>query len=357
MTMKALSALRIAIISTTLLFTLNSCKTTTVSLQVIRPADINLGDHIQNVVVVNRTYPSREDKVLNILEGMLTGEGIGTDRRATEETIRSMVETMRNSPRFKLVQPSTTGLEGTGTGAFPVPLSWTIVNDICQRSNADALITLEAFDSDSRVAFQNATRRQKNKEGVMVDVPVVRANMQMNITNGWRIYDAQRQVIIDEYRGNDFLNFNGEGPTQPDALNRLPTKMNALMRTSTHVGVRYGNRISPMWTRVSRTYYKKGNDELIKAGNRAARGNWDRASEIWRVQAEERDPKIAARAAYNMAVYCEYNGRPDLALEWADKAIRINSLKRARNYKAVLRTRIENDKRVKEQMRSVSEEQ
>ena len=328
-----------------------------VSIRVLNPADNTFPDHIRKVVVVNRTYPDEEGKVLNVIEGMLTGEGVGTDRRATEECIRGMIETMLQSPRFDLVRPSTTTLKGSGTGAFPETLPWEVVQRICEESGADALITLEAFDSDSRVAFRNVVVKEKQRDGRVLDVPYVDSDMRMIVTNGWRIYDYKSRRIIDEFRADDFLNFNGRGRVQQEALANLPPRFDALMRTGFHAGKQYGHRISPMWGRVSRSYYKKGSEDLQRAARYAEKDKWEEAANIWRNLTKSQENKVAERASYNMAVFCEVQGRLDLAIEWANNTYQDYGLKKARDYSRTLKARMNRDRKAQEQMGNPQEEQ
>ena len=63
---------------------LSSCVTSSVILDVQRPADITVSQDIQNVVIVNRSRPSKENLTGNIVEGLISGEGIGHDRNGAE---------------------------------------------------------------------------------------------------------------------------------------------------------------------------------------------------------------------------------------------------------------------------------
>ena len=49
-----------------------------------RPADITVSQDIQNVVIVNRSRPSKENLTGKIVEGLISGEGIGHDRNGAE---------------------------------------------------------------------------------------------------------------------------------------------------------------------------------------------------------------------------------------------------------------------------------
>lgn len=335
---------------------LSACMSST-SLQVLKPAEITLEENIINVGVINRTYPTKQNQAWNIIEGVLTGEGIGTDRRGSDATVDGMIDIMSQSPRFKLMRLDIDNLKGSGTGQFPEPLSRDKIKEICERNNLDALITLEAFDSDSRVNFVPITIRTKVSKDVYKDLPGIRADSRMNITAGWRVYNYKSEIISDEYRYTDFLSFSGQGYTQPEALAGLPSKFDALIKTGFHTGQRYGRRITPLWVTESRQYYTKGSDELKTAGRKAKSGNWESASEIWKKEALNKEKKIAGRACYNMAVFAETRGNFDIALEWSQKAYGDFGNKKARSYTYLIKRRMQDRKVLQQQMAPVDKQQ
>ena len=51
----------------------SSCSTSSVVVNIQRPADITLSQDIQNVVLVNRSRPSKHNLAANIVEGLVTG--------------------------------------------------------------------------------------------------------------------------------------------------------------------------------------------------------------------------------------------------------------------------------------------
>ena len=335
---------------------LTACMSST-SLQVLRPADITLEDNIINVGVINRTYPTKKNQAWNIIEGVLTGEGIGTDRRGSDAAVDGMINVMSQSPRFKLMKLDIDNLKGSGTGQFPEPLTRAKINEVCQRNNLDALIALEAFDSDSRVNFSPITIRTRVSRDVFQDLPGFRADSRMNVTAGWRIYNNKSEVISDEFRYNDFLMFTGQGLTQQEALGALPPKFQCLVNTGYHSGEIYGRRITPLWVTESRSYYRKGNDELEKAGRMVRSGNWESAAEIWKKEALNKDEKMAGRASYNMAVFCETRGNFDIALGWCQKAYGDFGNKKARPYSDLIRRRMQDRQLLQKQMAPVDKQQ
>ncbi len=65
-------------------FIFSGCKSTTY-LQIMRPAAVTVPQNIKAIALVNRTVP--EKKGLNIIEGVLTGEGIGQDREGVQKAM------------------------------------------------------------------------------------------------------------------------------------------------------------------------------------------------------------------------------------------------------------------------------
>jgi hypothetical protein len=348
--------LSLALYSLLLAMILSACTSSTY-LQVLKPAEITLEENIINVGVINRTYPTKENKAWNIIEGVLTGEGIGTDRRGSEATVDGMMDIMSQSPSFKLMRLDIDMLKGSGTGQFPEPLSADKIQEICERNNLDALVALEAFDSDSRVNFTPIVIRTKVAKDVYKDMPGLRAESRMNITVGWRIYNYRSKIISDEYRYTDFLAFSGQGYTQNEALSNLPSKYDALFKTGFHTGQRYGRRITPLWVTESRQYYTKGSDELKVAGRKVKSGKWEDAAEIWKKEALNKEKKIAGRACYNMAVFSETRGNFDIALEWSQKAYTDFGNKKARSYMALIRSRMRDRQVLQQQMAPVNKQE
>ena len=118
---------------------MSSCSTSSVFVNIQRPADITISQDIQNVVVVNRSRPSKENLAGNIVEGLFTGEGIGADGKGSEYCVKGLADMLNSSERFTLKNSGAIELKGTGTTSFPVPLDWNEVKSICGSYDGDAL--------------------------------------------------------------------------------------------------------------------------------------------------------------------------------------------------------------------------
>lgn len=335
--MKSLKKTQLAlIVATALLFT--SCATTSLNINVLQPAQINLPQSIQKIGIVNRSLPSKDSKWNNILEGALTGESIKVDKMGSESCIKTLAEKLNEAPRFSAVTIYGLSLGGTGTGSFPLPLDKDQVSSICRQYEVDALVVLETFDSD--IALRQGSRmveRTINDRKVMVKEFFAETNIDVN--SGWRIYDGTKLVIVDENAFTDGKSYSGAGDTPEKALGQLPDKKSAITDAAINSGAQYARRISPTWKAVSRQYYSKGHPELELAAKSVKKNNWDPAIEIWNRLSQDPDNEVAGRACYNMAVASEMDGNLDIALTWAEKSSVQHNNKKATEYIKIIKSR------------------
>ena len=327
----------------------SSCITSNIAVNIQRPADITVSQDIQNVVIANRSRPSKENLTGNIVEGMISGEGIGTDRRGAESCIDGLIKMLDNSERFTLKNIDGIELKGTGTASFPIPLDWEIVQSLCAPYDADALIVLATFDSDSRSYVGNPVTRTRKKKGVKVKTLHYPAYRDITIESGWRIYDLKNKKIVDENKFAEYKQFSAWAKSPEAALLSLLSQGSAIRESGLVAGRQYGFRISPMWIKVRRTYFTGKHDDLKLAKKYVTKGDWDNAITIWKDLVNSADEKIAKRSAYNMAVASEIKGGLDAAIEWAKKAKNLGE-KKAYSYINVLNRRKIDKEKLKQQL-------
>lgn len=326
-----------------------ACSTSSVVVNIQRPADITIAQDIQNVVIVNRSRPSKHNLAGNIVEGLVTGEGIGSDRKGAEYCITGLSNMLASSERFVLKNAGGMELKGTGTSSFPIPLDWNQVKSICGSYDGDALLVLETFDSDSRMVVGAPVTRNRKVKGVRRKEILYPATLIMNIESGWRIYDVNKQRIVDENKFTEIKEFSAMGHTPDEAIMNLPSKRRAIKDAGLFAGRQYGFRISPIWIKVNRLYYSGKFDELKSAKKYIKQGDWDSAIEIWMPLTSDNDMKLARRSAFNMALASEIKGGLNAAIDWAKKAQELGE-KKAYNYINVLNRRKMDEEKLKQQL-------
>jgi len=94
----------------------------------------------------------------------------------------------------------------------------------------------------------------------------------------------------------------------------------------------------------------RGSEKLVAAKKLAAENNWQAAAILWEEEVVNENPKIKAKACYNMAFYNEMNGKFEEAMEWVVMAYAHDENKYALTYMDVLRERIARNKIVEEQL-------
>lgn len=332
---------------------LGACTRNT-TLRVLQPAVLTLPEHITTVAMVDRSKPSNGWS--NFFEGLLTGEQIGQDRKSRQTAMEGLTNALTRTPRF---QVKSTGIELAGSkagGRMPAPLPWSEIDKICRDYGTDAVVTIESFDSDNARSARMVTETKKDKTGKKYTVTSYESQQRTSVRIGWRLYDPKRQVIVDEYVTDDFLERNGRGTTERASLNNLPAQIDVTRDVAFNVGIEYGARIAPIYINVSRAYYSKAKGykaTMKRAAQHVQTREIEKAAVLWKRvidQSATTNRKAAGRAAYNMAVAAEINGQIDLAIEWAQKAADAYGNKKARSYITMLKRRKYDDQKVATQM-------
>lgn len=330
------------------LITLGSCSKKHVNMSVLKPAPVSVQQHIQTIVIVNRTEP--ENKTLNTIEGVLTGEGLGEDRQGADQSLSSLNSTLTISPRFQ-AKRALEKYKGSGAGGvLPDPLPWKIVNALCTKYKADAVVALETYDSDFIITHSEKDVEEKDANGNVVMRHKFYAEGLASVKMGFRLYDPKSMTIADQHMFNDSRRWTGTGQNQTDALSHLINKSIAVQRVSERAGANYAARITPTNVNIARVLYKKGNGEISSGVRMADVQDWEGAIEKWEQAMQSNDEKTKGRASYNIAVGYEVLGYLQEAKDWAQKSYIDYNNKDAKRLVPSLDQRIRDDIRLQEQL-------
>ncbi len=285
--------------------------------QARRPAIIDIPSSIQSIVIIDRS--SQEKTSRNVIEEGLTGELFREDKIASQYAIDGLIEMLQSSGRFTVLISEKILHKKGGANEFPAPLLWTEIENICSEFKADAVISLELFDSDY----------------------IIPTNMAF-VSIGFRLYDPRSRKIIDQNKFRHEIAMGGHVNSIAGAINRLVEKTQAIRRVSYNAGYMYGERISPSWYTIVRQYYRKGKrDQNLKAGARMMEVNdWESAIELMNSAVETGKRKAKGRASHNLAVIYEIKGDLPEARKWAQTAWGNYNNKDSRSYSYILGERI-----------------
>ncbi|MBX2801309.1 MAG: hypothetical protein KTR31_26765 [Myxococcales bacterium] len=322
------------------------------SLEVLVPADVALPPNVTRIAVVDRSRPGNFGQgVLDTIEGALTNEDIAADRRGASEAVRGVAEVLRASPRFEVVVPRP-DRRRQDSSVFDRTMNFRTAKAICQPHGCQAVVSLEAFDSDSQVLVETETSVDRTSNGREIARTTFQAMRETRVVSAWRVYDLSSRSIVDDIRDHAVIDsWTEEGPTEAAAIASLPPVGDAVFQVGFDAGASYGVRIAPSFVWVTRSYYGGGDDRMKRAKRLVKANRWPAAAEVWQGVARKGSGKIAAKARYNLAVYNETRGRLNKALRRAKAAASVLSNNRSRTYVRILERRLRDAERLERQMR------
>lgn len=110
----------------------------------------------------------------------------------------------------------------------------------------------------------------------------------------------------------------------------------SFLGTMTDIGESVSQNFFDKWDRDTRSLYFLFGAQWQEAMIAASEFNWSKASEIWLEATSSTNDKVAACAAYNLAVACEMQDKKALSLEWLKYSEKRYPLDLVENYKQFL---------------------
>jgi tetratricopeptide (TPR) repeat protein len=292
---------------------------------------------------------SDKNKIMNVIDEVLSEKGPELDKEGGKESIRGVIDALMQNNRFTdVILLDGIDLRNPAPGVFPSPLSWEEIQKICNANHVDALFSLELFETNSKINYSAVPTTVKTPFG---DIPALEhhADMLTTVVSGWRIYDPQLRIILDEFTIPQTLTFSGSGVNPLAAAGALLNRKEAVRKTGYRAGQQYAGRLLSFRHRVYRDYYIKGSENFKIATRMARAGDWNEAALMWKKEIDNPNRNIQGRAFYNMAIISEINGDLDMAINWAKKAYEMDNNKLALRYIKILKYRKSQDYRLEQQ--------
>jgi hypothetical protein len=305
-------------------------------------AQINLGADVQKVLVVERVGAGNAgESVIDFAEGVLTGEGLEGDADTTSAAIQGVVDTLRTTGRFRVTDIRVAG-RGVDENLFGGTMAPKQVMKICEKSGCDAIIAIDALDTDTAASI---TMQRDPNFGPEFD-----GRADTTLTATFRVYESDGSLRDESRVRTATTTTVTDADTRAEAAAAVAVTPQVQTDLAYQAGAEYGARISPHAVVDSRRLYASG-DPGLKAGWKLAKAHdWKGATTAWREVAKSGDAKAAAKARYNLAVVKERRGNLEGAREFAKEAASSLSRPRTRDYVVTLNQRIANRERVERQM-------
>jgi hypothetical protein len=320
-----------------ILMSLLSCNTVReISIEVLVPAEVTIPEHIQSVAFVNRSYTpwlarNPKDTIARPPEDLYI-----LDTIINNKFFLGLFDALNSSPLFNLEDPITFQFRRSDSSRFPDPLSVENLRYITDSLYTDAIISLEGYRvSDSLTVWDQSNDIWLEPDYYFIEYKfdyIVEGTMQ------WRIYDGIYGILIDEFITTDTTEWTVYGDSE-GAINELPEVVDAYREYAYQRGYDFGMRVSPSWSQVRRFYFITGNKNIRKAGEFAYNGKWEEAAGLWKQEAGSADPEIAAKAAFNLALYSEKKDLLIPAIDWATRSYDLIQEKYTKTYIEILEKR------------------
>lgn len=345
---------RSLLMSTLVALAMCSSCTKNVSLTRLAPAEISIPNHVQRLLILDRTEP--ESKGVAIIEGILTGEAPFEVKNAIEATLATVQQELNTSPRYEVVRARERLKGGLFSQQFPQPLTWEQIDALCSAYGANGILALEKFSSDFVITDKKARIKKtvgEGKDATTVEVDGIYAEGVAQVQVGFRFYDPANRNIADHVDVGKTNLWSAEAETRAQALALMVDKVRATQIVGQMAGAAYARRVAPMYLTISRTFFHKSktNPALAYGARLAEVNKWEEAMDAWTTALDgENDEKTAARLAYNLAIGHEVLGNLELAHEWAGIAYTRYGLKKGRTYANDLTRQILANEQVRQQL-------
>ena len=343
------------LLSLSLMVALSSGCGAKLNLEILAPAQITVPDDIQTIAFVDRSRAKNVGQgILGALEGAVTGEAIGADTQGRKTAAAGLIALLEDSPRFDVVEPAISRKELKST-LFDKPMDKELLDKICGPVACEAVVALEAFDSDSSTDFrtQAATKTVEGKQVATTEWTAVRTTQ---VLTAWRFYDVASGSIMDNLRDYKYARtWQATGKSRGNARNNLPGQVKTVKIVGEDAGANYGRRIAPHYVWVTRPWFGGGSDEMKLAKKQVKMDNWDAAAEIWRsVSVNGEDSTIQGKAHFNLALAAEVAGDIEGALAELTNAADKFANAKVRTYMRVLKQRLDDQQQLWDQMKGAS---
>lgn len=312
-----------------------SCRTvSSVQFQVLEPAKIILPQHVKKFSVVNNIFlQNKYDKIINKKKSKVDYRLFNIDKTkmkqlTTNLTVKYLTDMINDSPLYEkaVLVNNKKNIDS---------LNWENIKSICKKNKTDALISLEGFIHDDSVDFNSFYSNYGY---------VYYTYINFKVTTVWRIYYPQQLKVIDRDIQIGNVPFDSYGYSLRGSIRGMANDTAISEEIANNVANAFFRRISPAWTDCSRMYFT-GSNNMRKAIVYVENNDWTKAAELWKIDVNNTNKRIAGDAAYNMALAAEMQGKLNVALVWAKKSFEKFNNKSAVDYIHIL------ERRIKEQVK------
>ncbi|WP_346863320.1 DUF6340 family protein [uncultured Draconibacterium sp.] len=305
-----------------LMFLAVSCSTTKIiTIEIPEPAQKELPDRIQSLLLVNRTVDEnysdlKADSLQNIFyRKQFTLDTLIYDLTAVDTTLKALGELLFESGRYDFVIPENRFLDFEKNTFFSQEMPWQQVKDICETYNTDAVLSLDMFSTQVITKYDKDTYFDPIQDGFFT---ASTANMAIIYNALFRIYDPLEEKVLVREFFKDTVQWSDYGASANDLFRHFTPVKTALTEAGIAIALDFSEKITTVWREEQRSFYVKGDDNLKHAGTFIDNQQWIQAMALWKETAENTKSKATkSKAQLNVAIAYELQGDIENAISWA----------------------------------------
>ncbi|MBN1132664.1 MAG: hypothetical protein JXA39_06300 [Bacteroidales bacterium] len=306
------------------------------SFEILEPATVVFPESVSQIVIMNRSPVSldlfQEEDVRNLTRDQL----LIVDTLISASIFRGLNEVLSTSEIKTFKNPLWISRRRSDTTGLNIPLTKREVNNIMMEYDCDAIISMEYYNLDVGEFMEYSSELE------ILGMYYVTTNRIK-----WAVYLINHPRPFDEYTTRDTLYF--QYYSNGNFLEPI-SSVEIIRQTAMESGRSFGNYLIPTWTPITRILYKGKEKELKETNRYTDAGKWDKAYESWNRLLVGADSVVAAKAAYNMAVYHELEDDLTGAIKFVKLSEALNFTELAESFKEDLEIRLLNKQQIIEQL-------
>lgn len=284
--------------------------TTSISLEVFRPAKLDIQPGKQNIGILYRNPVVIPDsaKLAGVSVPDEDTTGIYAQNPAAYEYIRTLSQLLKDSNRFRRIELIPANIsEEQAVDSFKI-----------QNITRDEIDMLRSQNPWVDIFFISEYINQQFFSYYYREISEF--TMVVYTYSVWQIADLSHDSLTYQYFKTDTLWWQGFADSQKELNKNFPTVQQAMVEGADEAALAFARLFIPYWETVGRLMYLSGNYEMRIAQNYAFNNHWKEAADIWKKYTNNKNRRLAAKAMFNMALANEVFGEMEGAIDWAIKS-------------------------------------
>ena len=299
-----------------------------IGIQVAVTPEYPISEDIQSLALLNRSMNKLFTNIpsdtieKNLFSNHMVLDAVIQDSIVADTVIQVAAKSLFDSGRFDVVIPKDRNIFRNDSNIIINPLNISIIKDVCNNFNVDAVLVLESF------AEQLSTKYWTTKESTdEYGTKAYEATTDITYVSEWRLYRPNELKTVIRFQVSDSIFWKDFSYTLEDLYLKVPRTKDALLNGGVASGLKMAAYISPKWVNQNRHYFLTGNKEIDAAVPLIKDNRWEEAASIWTKFAANPSKSTRSKVEFNLALSAEMNGDIDRAIEWGLKSYNDKYLK------------------------------